>query len=511
MPKYQGGYLGALHIAHTRDRESSHHGRIVFYPAFLGVGLFYAAFLNVLRFFPAELIPDESFSLFNFMVSFSFSATIFGLLFVVICFAALSERLDFFSGKVQKYAAISIGFVSLLLGCSFLIPLNFDVVLPRIEPSLFGCFFGIGTIIFATLWGRLFSHLEPENILFNSACSLAIGAILHFLGEFLLPSPGGFIMLILLFVVSLALLAFASSRFEQTGSLDKVAYPLKKQISKATHALWMPLIGACLSCFIFGLTWNPIVSDEPARAIVYETIHVWKQLLGPLVAVLPIALMVIKRPDISALRILNQAIYPIAVALLLALPVVISENEALNSVIEIAQQASFSVIILSVWCTMATTVTSSSLKSFFVFPFCFALLALSFGIGLHLIYVIGTDGRTICLLLLALYLALIAISFALSNRSEKKNRETSEEKLAPERTYIQQRCEELNKQYSLSPREREVLRYLGRGYNHGYIATKLYISENTVRTHVRHIYSKLEITSREELITLIDEGEKGRT
>ena len=52
---------------------------------------------------------------------------------------------------------------------------------------------------------------------------------------------------------------------------------------------------------------------------------------------------------------------------------------------------------------------------------------------------------------------------------------------------------------------RDRLYYLGRGYNHGYIARKLFVSENTVRTHVRHIYAKLGVSSREELLDLIDD------
>ena len=37
------------------------------------------------------------------------------------------------------------------------------------------------------------------------------------------------------------------------------------------------------------------------------------------------------------------------------------------------------------------------------------------------------------------------------------------------------------------------------------IAEALVISENTVRTHVRHIYAKLAINSREELLAMIDD------
>ena len=40
-----------------------------------------------------------------------------------------------------------------------------------------------------------------------------------------------------------------------------------------------------------------------------------------------------------------------------------------------------------------------------------------------------------------------------------------------------------------------------------WIAESLCISENTVGSHVRHIYQKLDIHSREELFALIDPGE----
>lgn len=38
-----------------------------------------------------------------------------------------------------------------------------------------------------------------------------------------------------------------------------------------------------------------------------------------------------------------------------------------------------------------------------------------------------------------------------------------------------------------------------------FIAENLGISENTVRTHVRHIYEKLGVSSREELIAYVDD------
>lgn len=68
-------------------------------------------------------------------------------------------------------------------------------------------------------------------------------------------------------------------------------------------------------------------------------------------------------------------------------------------------------------------------------------------------------------------------------------------------------CEQLAKQYQLSPRESEVLWLLARGYGTRYIADKLYISADTVRTHCKRIYEKTGVHTKEELIELIESFE----
>lgn len=59
--------------------------------------------------------------------------------------------------------------------------------------------------------------------------------------------------------------------------------------------------------------------------------------------------------------------------------------------------------------------------------------------------------------------------------------------------------------FGLTQREQEVLALLLKGRSIPYIKETLYISANTAKTHVRHIYQKTGVHERQELITLANE------
>lgn len=58
----------------------------------------------------------------------------------------------------------------------------------------------------------------------------------------------------------------------------------------------------------------------------------------------------------------------------------------------------------------------------------------------------------------------------------------------------------------LTPREEEILALLAEGYRYREIATTLFISLDTVRTHIRHIYEKMQVRSRTEAAVKYLEG-----
>ena len=84
----------------------------------------------------------------------------------------------------------------------------------------------------------------------------------------------------------------------------------------------------------------------------------------------------------------------------------------------------------------------------------------------------------------------------------------NEESLKPSATLtLEQRCVQLGKAAGLTAREIEIMEYVARGRDVPSIAKSLVISENTIRSHMKHFYQKLDIHSKQELIDLMEDAE----
>jgi DNA-binding NarL/FixJ family response regulator len=54
--------------------------------------------------------------------------------------------------------------------------------------------------------------------------------------------------------------------------------------------------------------------------------------------------------------------------------------------------------------------------------------------------------------------------------------------------------------YNLSEREKDVLQLLVNGYSYKMIAAEMFISIDTVRSHIKKIYEKLQVNSKGEAV-----------
>lgn len=87
----------------------------------------------------------------------------------------------------------------------------------------------------------------------------------------------------------------------------------------------------------------------------------------------------------------------------------------------------------------------------------------------------------------------------------RRNRPSASEDAGVIRDRTSKQCLALQERFGLSSRETEVTELIARGNSMAAIAERLVISENTVRTHAKHIYTKLDIHKRQELLDMLHE------
>lgn len=71
------------------------------------------------------------------------------------------------------------------------------------------------------------------------------------------------------------------------------------------------------------------------------------------------------------------------------------------------------------------------------------------------------------------------------------------------------RCQTVAREYQLSPRETEIAMLIAQGRDSAHIEKKLFLSRSTVQTHRMHLYQKLGIHNRQELLDIVEAADAG--
>ena len=70
-------------------------------------------------------------------------------------------------------------------------------------------------------------------------------------------------------------------------------------------------------------------------------------------------------------------------------------------------------------------------------------------------------------------------------------------------TSLSEKCKSLAEKYGLSSRETEVFELLAQGRSLPYVQKMLHIAPGTATTHINHIYQKLGVSSKQEMLDLV--------
>lgn len=293
---------------------------------------------------------------------------------------------------------------------------------------------------------------------------------------------------------------------------------------------WISLASLAFCGFITGLTWDPVASEEvPWRDSAIDALGL---LIGTVACACIVLLARHRSPEAARVELLVRAVQPISLAIVLMVPIVkqaIDPAPAFSLAISALSITGFAMSTSIAFLEITLVLRLASTSPERALPPLIALLGVSLGVGMISIDSLGSNGRVLCFVLEVILFTAVAISYAMRPRrasdvdpSDLASRPTGSKELPANGSPLSsavhaaqndpsgeqaltRRCRSVAERCGLSPRESEVLPYLGRGYGSTFIAENLGISENTVRTHVRHIYEKLGVSSREELIAYVDD------
>ena len=380
----------------------------------------------------------------------------------------------------------------------------------------------LGVVPLCVAWGTYLSMLDLRQALLSFSLMIGVASLV----ELLLSGVAiqvGLVSFCLLLVLGVALPCWKAAH----GSLARIANGeggedselerfateaasglrgrgrLLSSVRGMASVLAMPFAGLLVFAFVMGVR----------KFLVFDLFYV--EALGGIVAalvVLPLCLVKTERPLLS---LIYQVLLP-----LFALVLVVLNSFPVGTVLQWLA-ATFSYVFFGVVGILAlASLCAMAHAREFPPPLIYGLTAAGFALVSLCGIMCGTlppfedqQGGPILLVISTCYFAFLvgAPLLAAWRREGGEAGDLAQGTRIPDGAPVElrQRCERVAEERGLSPREAEILSYLGRGHGIAFVAGTLVISESTVRTHVKSIYRKLEVSSREELLQLID-GECNR-
>lgn len=179
------------------------------------------------------------------------------------------------------------------------------------------------------------------------------------------------------------------------------------------------------------------------------------------------------------------------------------------TVLRCVESSAWDLIVLFAWLTLSDVAQHSKLPAPWVFGIGWACYTAPFAIGSMMPPAYSGGEYDAVIVVALMFVLLLVSSFCLEMRDQDTKwlfAELRGEPVSAPADYrsLEERCEEVGKQHKLTPRELEIMQLLCKGRTKAYIAETLYLTENTVKGHTKHIYSKLDVHSKQELLDLVE-------
>lgn len=444
----------------------------------LGYGLFRGA--NSLLYSSAlASVPTSTL----FIADMSFSMT-----------TALSSLLCALAVMALAWKGLILGFrLPVVLPALLLLLVAAPAVAPWIAPGSSGVFvllaltYGVASTCLNLSWLEVVAHQTPARIAGILALGMLVKSVITLACGSLMGVP---------FVVAVALLLRARGRAWLDSSEDDAAPATFKAYRQGAMGIADALVVSIvleatvsiLNGFFLG------VATDGSGII---------SAVGAISAALVFCFVVVVVARAVDVERLYRYLFPILLALVVLLPLTLGSwaSQALQGLLVLVYEfISFSALYF-----ILCQIQRKKLKTYVLFAFataCIRLSQLLFGMaGYWLGGASGSEAEGLYwIVTIAAVYGLSMLLLYLTRR-----RPSTDEKrviVVTEEDRFAARAEELAAEYRITARESEIMLQLARGRSAAFIADELVCSPATVRTHMKNIYAKLGVHSKQELIDL---------
>lgn len=373
-------------------------------------------------------------------------------------------------------------------------------VLPDGLPLLAaGALGGIASAALWVAWGEFFCRIDQDDA--ESCIPASLGAfVAATLAVYLLPFPFSGILAALLPVVSCLMLLLGESALPSNCSFPAARDPFAKVLPALLKLALCSMVCSVATGFV-------ATSSIGALSIAVDDYILFYAAGGMVAGIM--SMVAIAHTNRMNFSFLYEWAIPLIVFSLSARAVggeffgtaamVLACSAALY--VEVLFYALFVRITAKQFCLPSETF--GIFRSFVQLGFLFGGLLSSWVLSM------GADIAQTCLFLICACVVMLPLFIHLQTHFDAPMEEVDVLRLSEEcgcrrGDAVAEALFDISEQYKLSAREKEILGYLGRGRSVPYMREAMTISKSTIETHIKHIYAKTGVHSKQELLDLIE-------
>ena len=398
---------------------------------------------------------------------------------------------------------LPLGIASALIGGVSILPLVTNNAV-TVSASWGVAFAGILVVVAYLLWMRVFSLLSTQDLFLTLAFAQVLTSMLN---AFLLLVNTYTVVLTaaLLPLVSLTCLEVGTRRYIKGEDRQKRTQEIKK-------TSLTPRIKVVAVLFIWGVVdhlfrgeFDSVIREEgPVFALAYHAAA-----FGLAIVALGAACMLIALKDRFQFGHLYRAIFLIGLTSILLVPLAMSD--IIPVVGYICSVIMYQLIFLFMWMIVAPVFRSSPSLAPRFFGLAYGCWSLgSLGGALSSVAFTGSGSAERVQLIVFIAALAAAVGYAVIFTERDANDLVQIMPLRQRRPF-KEKCLAVAKQYKLTPRETEIAILIAQGRDSAHIEQKLFLSRSTVQTHRMHVYQKLDIHNRQELLDVIEAVDESST